>query len=624
MESSWVSILFPPIMLSTSKSPTSMTTIIIWVICLLLFFWSLLDLVLKIGKLRPGLRELASGIESEGDQEVDLDALSRRFSYSKDPGVARAWKDYESTLLRVLEGEKGIRVYSTVSARYVFNRDDLSFESLGLHSIVPTLLTGLGIFGTFLGLSLGLSNINLASSELSELKAGMTSLLKGAHTAFVTSVWGIFLSLVLTGVQRLASRYFIIGLLDKACDKLDQWFPRRPAEAWLSEVYTEAREQTLQLKKFNEDIAWSIASALEEKLAVRLTPALENLLNAIEKLTQTGSAEVARVISREAGAEVVKLGEILQQASGVLNETLQVSTELQRNVGETVSRQLALTVSHVEESLGNSAARFGELTRQVEQAVEQVRQSVAEQISRQKQHFEEFLDRMQETTKSYLEDFLVKVDRAVGHVSDRSSSVVSEVGNEIRGLLEKLGVHVKELGEEYAARKNDLQSAVDEITALLAMIEKLVGEAATVLDAYRESAQPVREAGLVLSGAVETLAGAGNTLRQATQEFKGLWDEYRRHSSQVVAEIRQAVQHTESAWRAYENKFGQIRQGLESVFETLSNGLRDYTERVQQGISEYLQKFDGEMAKAVSSLGTAVGGLEETLQDYLAQVSEQR
>lgn len=385
---------------------------------------------------------------------------------------------------------------------------------------------------------------------------------------------------------------------------------------WLSEVYREAREQTAELKKFNDDLAWNIAAALDEKLARRLTPALENLLAAIERLTETGSAEIARVISREAGTEVARLGEVLQQASSTLNNVLNASSELQRSVSETVSRQLALAVSHVEESLGSSAARFSELASQVERAVDQVRQAVAEQISWQKQQFEELLGRVQETTKGYLEEFLAKVTHAVGNVSEQSSSVVSEVGGKVYNLLEELCCHVNGLGEEYAARREEMRAAIDEITTLLAVMERLVKEAAAVLEAYRESAQPVREAGAVLAKSVESLANAGAILRQATLEFKGVWDEYRRHSAQAVEEIRQALQHTETAWRAYEARFGQLREDLEGVFETLRTGLSDYNKVVYEGITGCLRELDGEMGKAIGSLGAGVAELKETLEDF--------
>lgn len=55
---------------------------------------------------------------------------------------------------------------------------------------VPTLLTTLGIFGTFLGIVLGLLDFNQL-----DIEASIPPLLEGLKTAFITSVFGIFLSL---------------------------------------------------------------------------------------------------------------------------------------------------------------------------------------------------------------------------------------------------------------------------------------------------------------------------------------------------------------------------------------------------------------------------------------------
>ena len=57
---------------------------------------------------------------------------------------------------------------------------------------VPSLLVGLGILGTFVGLVGGLipfSGINF--EETGEIRSAIEGLLSGVSTAFVTSVWGI-------------------------------------------------------------------------------------------------------------------------------------------------------------------------------------------------------------------------------------------------------------------------------------------------------------------------------------------------------------------------------------------------------------------------------------------------
>lgn len=60
-------------------------------------------------------------------------------------------------------------------------------------------LTGIGVVGTFLGLSIGVGGASsgLASPDIQVARSAMSDLLSGAQLAFVTSLMGLFFSLVL-------------------------------------------------------------------------------------------------------------------------------------------------------------------------------------------------------------------------------------------------------------------------------------------------------------------------------------------------------------------------------------------------------------------------------------------
>ncbi|WP_053979245.1 MotA/TolQ/ExbB proton channel family protein [Marinagarivorans algicola] len=75
----------------------------------------------------------------------------------------------------------------------LFNRCVLFVEN------APALLTSLGILGTFVGIIIGLLHFNI-----NELDVSIFNLLEGLKTAFITSVFGIALSLVV----KVITRYF--------------------------------------------------------------------------------------------------------------------------------------------------------------------------------------------------------------------------------------------------------------------------------------------------------------------------------------------------------------------------------------------------------------------------------
>ena len=88
------------------------------------------------------------------------------------------------------------------------NEDLLDFVG-GTHFIsnIPGTLTGLGIFGTFLGLSLGLGSFS--GNDIFTISDNIGPLMDGMKVAFHTSVYGIFFSLIFTFIYRgiMASAY---------------------------------------------------------------------------------------------------------------------------------------------------------------------------------------------------------------------------------------------------------------------------------------------------------------------------------------------------------------------------------------------------------------------------------
>ena len=79
--------------------------------------------------------------------------------------------------------------------------------------MVPDILTSLGILGTFVGLVLGLRGFNPVSYEA--MATSITSLVEGIKVAFVTSIYGIALS--------MAFSYSLRGAVSSVSESLDNF-----------------------------------------------------------------------------------------------------------------------------------------------------------------------------------------------------------------------------------------------------------------------------------------------------------------------------------------------------------------------------------------------------------------
>ena len=91
-----------------------------------------------------------------------------------------------------------------VAAKYKLN--------VRLMQAVPSILTSMGILGTFVGLSYSVLNFDTSSSE--SIRASIETLLAGMGTAFFTSVAGMFFSLLYLWFERNRYNHLIKDLVD--------------------------------------------------------------------------------------------------------------------------------------------------------------------------------------------------------------------------------------------------------------------------------------------------------------------------------------------------------------------------------------------------------------------------
>ena len=125
------------------------------------------------------------------------------------------WSEFEDSLVeREFDEaikEKRFYVYKTIEASEYFNEDRVISQSLMTRYWrgLPSILVELGILGTFCGLYIGLIGLTLPDSSVSpvetaqKIQDGISALLSGVSTAFITSIFGMFCSIVFSVFEKL-------------------------------------------------------------------------------------------------------------------------------------------------------------------------------------------------------------------------------------------------------------------------------------------------------------------------------------------------------------------------------------------------------------------------------------
>ena len=214
----------------------------------------------------------------------------------------------------------------------------------GFYQAVPNLLTGFGILGTFLGLAggVGSASSGLSSSNPAEITDSLQQLLGGASLAFWTSIVGIVCSILFVLGERFASRRLHIAL-DDWVGSIESRLERVTPEGVALKQLEQAKRATTQLERFNSELIFSLEQALEEKIAGRLSPQLERLVEAVEGLRVDRSTDSGRMIEEtlerftaamqgRAGSQFDEMAAIVTELNRTLKDSSDGLAQSQREV----------------------------------------------------------------------------------------------------------------------------------------------------------------------------------------------------------------------------------------------------------------------------------------------------
>lgn len=169
---------------------------------------------LRLNRLTDELEDGTSAILKEyrdaGNKNIWA-SLQERKGFFEDRNLKEAFGRYR---MQIRESRKGRRYVNACDIEEYINEELL--ERVGCNyynSGISGTMTGLGILGTFIGLSLGLGSFN--GDDIYTISDNVGPLLSGMKVAFHTSVYGIIFSLIFNFVYR--------SIMADAYEKLDRF-----------------------------------------------------------------------------------------------------------------------------------------------------------------------------------------------------------------------------------------------------------------------------------------------------------------------------------------------------------------------------------------------------------------
>lgn len=283
-----------------------------------------------------------------------------------------------------------------------------------LAELLPSLLTSLGILGTFIGLMRGLTSIDMSNAD--SLMNGIPTLLEGMRFAFGTSVAGTSCSLAFNMLNRIAqgSSYRAI---DDFVESFTQLAMQRPLD---NDVQMICQNQDRNNMLFNatDGLASQMAGSIELAVTRAMQPVAQSMDNFLVGATRAQVDGVGRIVN----SFVEQMNQSLNRQFLALGETM---TEINQNQQAAMHR------------LDDSMAAADTILRDVRQL-----HTVSQEVIRQ---FDGYVKTLAENTQrdARFEEASASLLEKLHTASDQQSATITA----LKGYQEELKTALKQFSE---------------------------------------------------------------------------------------------------------------------------------------------------------------------------------
>ena len=264
-------------------------------------------MVLKnYSRVEKNLNSVYSFLKSLDKKELsyrfnELDAFMKSNTYTSTP-----WEDFKKALIfpeKLYVASKGVNnelksdIYLTIDASYFFNEESLVYSKINHKFIqtMPTLLTGLGPFFTFLKMAVAFTQVNLSMET--NVGESLNGLIANIQIAALCSVFAVGFSMLFMFIEKI--------MYNKKCKKyylaIQKEFIRLfdvvTSEKFLIDLVKESKIQSVTNEKLLKALPEDFAKAIEKSIGETTVPYLENILYSLNKLNEN--------FSNGAGGDVV-------------------------------------------------------------------------------------------------------------------------------------------------------------------------------------------------------------------------------------------------------------------------------------------------------------------------------
>lgn len=439
----------------------------------------------------------------------------------------------------------------------------------GFTQYVPTLLTSLGILGTFCGIVAGLLGF-----DANDIDGSIGGLLEGMKTAFTTSLVGMSSSII----------YKIIAssgmLTPKGDDVIDE------DQVGVVELYTVMKEQVSGIDALQQAIGGDSDSSLTSQLKLLRGDTNDNHKLTLQNANNNHKELLAAVALQQTAFENFqeKLWIKLQDFADMLS----------KSATETVIEALKQVISDFNKNL---TEQFGENFKQLNAACKEL-------VTWQDQYKGQ-LDDMGNKYALGVESIGVTAT-AVGSITEHTAAIPGHMA-QLKEITEVNQHQIKELENHLEAFKDIRDKAVEAVPEIRAQIDATLEGVKTASD---ELAKGIKESS-------ETM---GNAIIQGAQEFV---DNSVSVNGALQSTSDKMISHNEKAITHYTD----LEEGMNANYRDLSTHMQEEAKKITEEYGKAGKQLIDELSHSKEAFDTGLetmrNQLNSTLESMVSRQSDE-
>lgn len=472
-------------------------------------------------------------------------------------------------------------------------------------------LVGLGLLGTFLGLTLGIKDFDSSSTQ--NIQNSIQLLLNGMGTAFLTSLVGMLVSMLYT-----------------VCDKY--WRNKLSRNLYVLTTKLDAMyyidDRTLD--DLNEQaLAKSISNAMREVVVNEIKKIIESqvvLHQAVEKETETIVETLNEKLTyRNESGETATVGnairEILtenQQQSKALKSfstdlAIQLSDGFDRVLDTQMQQKILPLMENVDATTKSIIEHIDKMANQVSSPATEMIQSVVDELKRSmSQLMGEFRSGLSGSTTNQLEMLTQQLNVAAKSMADFPTNM-ENITNTLQVTINEVKTAVSDISNTSAnANSATMQKMQEQISLATGAISNAIKEVKDVMNGITNSSQEQNEQMInKLSAAADKMGiylteTTNNLSSQVQDSIKDIVDDINRKQTDLLTMQEETVTHLRKTLTG-------VTQDTQQQSSQMVNNLTETANQLRELLTGTVSSLSSSMQQTISGITDDVNNKQADL-----------